>query len=818
MTKRYELSTVGVLLLFLLLAALILVPPAAAGTTPPAGPLLLSFDSPNSSGTYAPGDVLELHAAYDEALAPGSTIDILLNNSVPLTLDRLATQVSPRHKGSIANGEGGALLGSAQGIFVAGNYAYVASYVSGALEIVDISDPARPVHKGSLLLGYGLKSVYVSGNHAYMANYNGHSLQIVDITNPAVPMLAGTYGFSSSSPWDVFVAGNHAYVVMDDEVSDGMLEIVNVTDPANPTHTGNITSRAGGALLSSPRDVFVAGDYAYVASMHDHALEIVNVTDPAHPTHAGSISIFDGGAFLDSPGGVFVAGDYAYVACTGSDSLAIIDISVPAVPFHVASITSPELDGARSVFVDGNVAYVAGYLSDALTVIDVSTPSSPVQVASITNPGMDGAFSVFVDDGFAYVACYVSDALEIISTRSSTLSGTYTVGPGEETPLLTVGSITAHDAESLDGTRTNTSTALPAANLADTVALGIIYPVTAAFTATPLTGTAPLTVAFTDASAGAPDCWNWSFGDGEWFNTTDGGAANPSHTFAGPGTYTVNLTVARGTNNDTLSRGGYITVSAPPTPTPVRSGTGGGANADVGIGLATDLKRNDTASFAMDKGAVFRVDLTAETTIDKVMVTVRKASSLPSSVNGTGTDVYEYELFTLYYGDDADLSERTIFFRVPQAWLASNGCEKGDIVLMHYNEETGTWDELPTEWTGEDGTYFTYRAETPSFSWFAIAVTQGAADAAGKSATPDTGDAAEEPGVPEETPGDAQSLAPGATAPGATAAVQAPGEPTVTATDAAVPDTSQSPSSMPVLAAIALGLIGAGAVIRNRKD
>ena len=805
MMKRHGLSTVGVLLL----AAVLLVATAAAGTTPPAGPLLLSFGSSNSSGTYVPGDVLEINATYDEALAPGSTIDILLNNSVPLTLDRLVTQVSPRHKGSIVNGDGGALLANAQGIFVAGNYAYVASYVSGALEIVDVSDPARPVHKGSLSLGFGPKSVYVFGNHAYVANANNHSLQIVDITNPAGPTLAGsiaddTDGALLESPMSVFVAGNYAYVVSD---IDNALEIVNITVPANPTHIGSIVS-GGGALLEFPRSVFVAGDYAYVASYFSGALEIVNVTDPTHPTHAGSITDREGGALLANPEGVFVAGTYAYVASSGSDSLAIIDISDPAAPLHVKSITSPELDGARSVFVDGDYAYVAGYVSDALTVIDVSTPASPVQVASITNPGMDGAFSVFVDGGFAYVPCYMSDALEIISTRSSTLSGTYTVGPGEETPLLNVGSITAHDAESLDGTRTNTSTVLPATNLADTVALSIEGPVTAAFTATPLTGTAPLTVAFTDASGGTPDCWNWSFGDGAWFNTTDAGAANPSHTYTGPGTYTVNLTVARGTNNDTLSRAGYITVPAPPTPTPVRSGTGGGANTDVGIGLATDLKRNDTASFSMDKGAVYRVEFAAGTTLDKVMVTVRKASSLPSSVNGTGTDVYEFEQFTLYYAGEADLSARTIFFRVPQAWLASHGYDRGDIVLMHYNEETGTWDELPTEYEGEDGTYYTYRAETPSFSWFAIGVTQGAADAAGESEISGTGDAAGEPPVLEATPEDVKSPAPGATT-----AVPAPA-----ASDTAVPNTNQSPSSMPVLAACALGLIGTAAIIRKRKD
>jgi hypothetical protein len=90
-------------------------------------------------------------------------------------------------------GQGGALLVNPQGVFVAGNYAYVASYGSSALEIVDVANPASPFHKGSLIDGgsgapfldspYG---VYVSGNNAYVASYSSNALEIVDVTNPAV--------------------------------------------------------------------------------------------------------------------------------------------------------------------------------------------------------------------------------------------------------------------------------------------------------------------------------------------------------------------------------------------------------------------------------------------------------------------------------------------------------------------------------------------------------------------------------------------------------------------------------------------------------
>ena len=76
------------------------------------------------------------------------------------------------------------------------------------------------------------------------------------------------------------------------------------------------------------------------------------------------------------------------------------------------------------------------------------------------------------------------------------------------------------------------------------------------FTADVTSGTAPLTVRFTDTSTGEITVWSWSFGDG---NTST--EQNPVHTYGAPGNYTVNLTVSTGTGSDTFSRPGYITVT-----------------------------------------------------------------------------------------------------------------------------------------------------------------------------------------------------------------------------------------------------------------
>jgi parallel beta-helix repeat protein len=58
------------------------------------------------------------------------------------------------------------------------------------------------------------------------------------------------------------------------------------------------------------------------------------------------------------------------------------------------------------------------------------------------------------------------------------------------------------------------------------------------FTAEPLSGTAPLSVAFTDTSTGDPQFWKYDFGDG--FSSS---SPNPEHTYRWPGTFTVKLTV-----------------------------------------------------------------------------------------------------------------------------------------------------------------------------------------------------------------------------------------------------------------------------------
>ena len=82
----------------------------------------------------------------------------------------------------------------------------------------------------------------------------------------------------------------------------------------------------------------------------------------------------------------------------------------------------------------------------------------------------------------------------------------------------------------------------------------------AAFTGTPLSGTAPHDVMFTDSSTGTSITnRRWDFGDGNISNYAT--ATNPSHRYANAGTYTVNLTVTNAGGSNSQLRSNYISVT-----------------------------------------------------------------------------------------------------------------------------------------------------------------------------------------------------------------------------------------------------------------
>jgi PKD repeat protein len=83
-------------------------------------------------------------------------------------------------------------------------------------------------------------------------------------------------------------------------------------------------------------------------------------------------------------------------------------------------------------------------------------------------------------------------------------------------------------------------------------------PPVASFSASSLTGNAPMAVSFADQSTNSPTTWSWTFGDGN--TSTD---QSPDHIYSFAGIFPVSLTVTNTGGSNTTTIADYINVSWP---------------------------------------------------------------------------------------------------------------------------------------------------------------------------------------------------------------------------------------------------------------
>jgi len=179
---------------------------------------------------------------------------------------------------------------------------------------------------------------------------------------------------------DVFVQGDYAYVA---DRYEG-LRIIDITSPTDPFEVGSLDNSA------YARYVQVQGDYAYIIDLQ-FGLRIVQISDPMNPTAVGSL-VLPGFLVED----LAVSGSHVYVANYDA-GLQVIDVSIPSSPAVVGSYASDQVD---DVAVQGDYAYVT--VSNGFLVLDISNPSSPMLTGSFSEPGFY-ASNVSVEGNFAFV-------------------------------------------------------------------------------------------------------------------------------------------------------------------------------------------------------------------------------------------------------------------------------------------------------------------------------------------------------------------------------------------------------------------------------
>ncbi len=92
---------------------------------------------------------------------------------------------------------------------------------------------------------------------------------------------------------------------------------------------------------------------------------------------------------------------------------------------------------------------------------------------------------------------------------------------------------------------------------------GAVLPPVADFSGTPLSGSIPLSVQFTDLSTNAPTSWLWSAVGQNTSTTYTSTQQNPLLVFSVADVYDVTLTATNAAGSDSDTKTGYITATAP---------------------------------------------------------------------------------------------------------------------------------------------------------------------------------------------------------------------------------------------------------------
>ena len=299
------------------------------------------------------------------------------------------------------------------------HYALVAALRDDGVQIINMSDPSYPVPAAGLTDGQGgfetlgepssiAATKIGEGYYALVAASEDRGIQIIDITDPANPspeaaITNTTDGFGAMN-YPTYVAvteidGAH-YALVSDSLT---VYVINVTDPGSPVHVASLTDGQDGFNLNYPDDIAFADigntTYAMVIVLNDSILQMIDLSDPANPVAAGFASgDADGfGAFqLTDVASAEIGGrHYALVASPYDGDIQIIDVTNPDILYPTATFTE-SLDTPVAVeFMESGGAHyalVADTLDgtvDFIAVINVTNPARPSLVANVTS-GRDG--------------------------------------------------------------------------------------------------------------------------------------------------------------------------------------------------------------------------------------------------------------------------------------------------------------------------------------------------------------------------------------------------------------------------------------------
>lgn len=246
--------------------------------------------------------------------------------------------------------------GSLWSVDVVGTTAFVG--VFGALEIADASSPAMAMPLSSYAFAgtgsAGFAGVALAGTTAYWGTTRA-GLRVLDVANLAAPVETHVL-LPGSDVWGVEVRGTTVAAL---EREEG-LKLLDAAAAGGPSLVGEFPSPVSPTYTA----VALAESHAFMA-VDASGLEIVDVSDPANPTLALA---------LDAPDPCFdLAAEADLVCAAGVSGLLVLDVSNPAAPNRVGAVAVPFV---QAVALREGMALVGS--SFGVFVADVSDPTAAV--------------------------------------------------------------------------------------------------------------------------------------------------------------------------------------------------------------------------------------------------------------------------------------------------------------------------------------------------------------------------------------------------------------------------------------------------------
>jgi len=316
-------------------------------------------------------------ASYRNLAVQGAYAYACVGNSNTLDIYDISNPALSELVGSYILPEGRGCVELANAFAVKGSYAYVLEWDSheASTEVIDISDPAQPVHHSDLaqLALFWYEQLVFSDDLLYAVAYgNPSGLMIYDASDPLDPQYLGRYpsydGIAVHPQADLA-----AFLDMDG------LHMLDTSDPGDPSRLGIYAwpqhryFLGGEGLAAEEARLFTVRNDTWINGGHA-LLQVIDITVPGEPQVSGFLSI---DSWLG--GDIVISGTWLYL---GTDrGLLIVDTADPA---NMQAVLLPTGCPAGSVEVLAETAYVTSscsrdpYAHIWLSIIDVSEPLAPI--------------------------------------------------------------------------------------------------------------------------------------------------------------------------------------------------------------------------------------------------------------------------------------------------------------------------------------------------------------------------------------------------------------------------------------------------------